>query len=358
MKIGIYDPYLDDLGGGEKYMMTIAECLAKIHQVSIFWDNKNDLDEIRKRFPLPLKDIQLKKNIFAQGVSFSERVFETKKYDALIILSDGSIPFVLSKKLFLHLQQPLRQISKHSLKDKVKLSRVNSFFCNSQFTKSFNEKILSGTKMKIIYPPVEIMKKNILKENIVLHVGRFRVRNVGVANYKKQDIMIEAFKKMADEKRVKNWRFIIAASVNKEDEEKFRQLKKMAAGYQIDFFVNKTNDQLWDLYYKAKIYWHASGYGEDLDKNPEYAEHFGISTVEAMGAGAVPVTFNAGGQREVVDNEENGYLWNSLKEFTEKTLQLMENEKLREEMSKKARIKAESFSKNNFCKEINQLIVE
>ena len=77
-----------------------------------------------------------------------------------------------------------------------------------------------------------------------------------------------------------------------------------------------------------------------------------------MGAGVVPVTFNAGGQREVVDNEENGYLWNNLEEFAEKTLQLMENEKLREEMSKKARIKAESFSKNNFCKEINQLIVK
>lgn len=358
MKIGIYDPYLDDLGGGEKYMMTIAECLVKNHHVSVFWDNKNDLDRIKKRFPLDLKDIQLKKNIFDQGVSFSERVFETKKYDVLIILSDGSIPFVLSGKLFLHLQQPLKQINKYSFKDKIKLSRVNAFFCNSQFTKSFNEKILPGAKMKIIYPPVKIVKKSILKENIILHVGRFRVRNVGVANYKKQDIMIETFKKMADKGKVKNWKLIIAASVNKEDKKKFTQLKKMAVGYPIDFFVNKTNDQLWDLYCKAKVYWHASGYGEDLNKNPEYAEHFGISTVEAMGAGAVPVTFAAGGQKEVVDNMENGYLWNSLEEFIEKTLQLMENEKLWEEMSKKARIKAESFSKNNFCKEIRQLITE
>ena len=36
MKIGIFDPYLDDLGGGEKYMMKIAQCLGKNHDVSIF----------------------------------------------------------------------------------------------------------------------------------------------------------------------------------------------------------------------------------------------------------------------------------------------------------------------------------
>ena len=39
MKIGVYDPYLDDVGGGEKYMLTTAECLSNDHDVTIFWDN-------------------------------------------------------------------------------------------------------------------------------------------------------------------------------------------------------------------------------------------------------------------------------------------------------------------------------
>lgn len=356
MKIGIYDPYLDDLGGGEKYMMTIAECLAKDHQVCVFWDDQNDLEKIKKRFPLDLKKIKFKKNIFAQKINLRERILETKKYDILIILSDGSIPFVLSKKLFLHLQQPLKLKKKLSLKEKLKLFRVRAFFCNSEYTQSFNQKLLTGKKVKIIYPPVELFCKKISKEKIILHVGRFRVKSVGIINYKKQDILIEVFKKMVDEGEVKNWKFILAASVHQKEEEQFAQLKKMASGYPIEFMVNKTNSELWDFYNRAKIYWHASGYGEDLKKNPEYAEHFGISTVEAMGAGAVPVVINAGGQKEIVDNGKNGFLWDSLEELRQKTKKLINNEQLREKISAEARLKAKIYNKKNFCESIFELI--
>ncbi len=60
MKIGIYDPYLDDLGGGEKYMMTIASCLSKDHDVSIFWDSKKDLEELVERFSLDISNLKLR----------------------------------------------------------------------------------------------------------------------------------------------------------------------------------------------------------------------------------------------------------------------------------------------------------
>ena len=42
MRIGIYDPYLDTLSGGEKYMLSAASCLAKEHKVFIFWDKDKD----------------------------------------------------------------------------------------------------------------------------------------------------------------------------------------------------------------------------------------------------------------------------------------------------------------------------
>ena len=53
-------------------------------------------------------------------------------------------------------------------------------------------------------------------------------------------------------------------------------------------------------YKLAKIYWHASGFGEDLETHPEKAEHFGITTVEAMINGLVPIVIDAGGQKEIV----------------------------------------------------------
>ena len=74
MRIGIFDPYLDDLGGGEKYMMTIAECLSKKHEVSVFWDNKNDIDELLQRFSLDLSRVSITKNIFSQDFGFFKRI--------------------------------------------------------------------------------------------------------------------------------------------------------------------------------------------------------------------------------------------------------------------------------------------
>lgn len=362
MRVGIYDPYLDDLGGGEKYMMKIAECLSSDNEVTIFWDNREEIDELIKRFSLDLSKVKFTKNIFSKNISLFERVIKSKNFGAIFVLSDGSIPFLLSKKLFIHFQQPLPFV-KVGLKAKFKISRVNKFFCNSYFTKSYIDKEFSIEGF-VIYPPVEIKAKKIKKENIILTVGRFRVRDIvtlservitGVGDYKKLAVMIKAFKEMF-KNGLKGWKFILAVSIKDEERSVFNDLKKEAEGFPIEFLVNKTNDELWDIYSRAKIYWHASGFGEDLEKHPEYAEHFGISTVEAMGAGAVPVVINAGGQVEIVENEKNGFLWNNLEELQKRTLQLINDEALMEKMSKAAMKHALVFSGDRFCKEVREMI--
>lgn len=358
MKIGIFDPYLDDLGGGEKYMMTIAECLSKNHDVKVFWDNMQDLEELKKRFSLDLSKVKFAENIFSPKVSLFKRLLITKKFDVIIILSDGSIPFSLSKQTFIHLQQPIF-ISNLDFKTKFKISRIKKFFCNSYYTKSFIDKSL-GIDSAVLYPPVELKKKNLEKKNIVLHVGRFRVKDITVSqvpigDYKKQKVMIGAFKKMIDH-GLKDWKFVLAVSVQDKDGEEFDNLKKSAEKYPIEFLVNKTNDELWDIYSKAKIYWHASGFGEDLGKHPEYAEHFGISTVEAMGAGAVPVVINAGGQKEIVENGKSGFLWDTIDELLIYTQKLIEDQTLWQEMSKEAQLRSQEFAGDRFCKELYEII--
>lgn len=353
MKIGIYDPYLDDLGGGEKYMMTIAECLSKNNNVTVFWDEKKDIEDLLQRFTIDLSKVSIEKNIFAKNFGFLNRLLESRKYDAIIVLSDGSIPFLLSKKVFLHLQQPIENIE-NNFKSWLKLLRIHTVFYNSEFTKSFNQDLLPQ-KTKVIYPPVSFQPKEVERKNVVLHVGRFRVKNVGVDDYKKQHVMIKAFKEMIDE-GLKNWKFVLAVSIKNDDKEKFEQMRKNAEGYPIEFVINCSNKKLWDYYSIAKIYWHASGFGEDLKKHPEFAEHFGISTVEAMGAGAVPVVINAGGQREIVTDGKNGFLWDDLKELQKKTFNLINSRDLTEKLSIEAKLRARSFSENKFCEEITQLV--
>lgn len=362
MKIGIYDPYLDDLGGGEKYMLKIAECLSSGHDVSVFWDDKKDLDTVLQRFSIDLSRVNISANIFSHNVSFAKRMIESRKYDAIIVLSDGSIPTVLSKKLFLHLQQPLPFSNKSGLKNMIKRARITKIFCNSYYSKSFVDKQL-GMESVVVYPPVELYPKKVKKENIILHVGRLRVRDVrtikngrneAIGDYKKQGVMINEFKKLSS--KIPGWKFVLAVSVREDEETDFEKLKKEAGKSKIEFLVNKSNKDLWAIYSKAKIYWHASGFGENLERHPEFAEHFGISTVEAMGAGAVPIVINAGGQKEIVEDNVSGFLWNTLHELEEKTILLSSEEKIWETMSREAIKRAKDFAGDRFCAEIMKLI--
>ena len=146
MKIGIYDPYLDSLSGGEKYMLSIASCLAQGHEVYIFWD-KNKEAEIKQtaliKLGIDLSSIKFYKNIFGKNVSFISRFLESKKFDAIVYLSDGSIPLV-GTKLFIHFQFPIEWIIGKSLKTRIKLFFVKKIFCNSYFTKSCRFRAASG----------------------------------------------------------------------------------------------------------------------------------------------------------------------------------------------------------------------
>ncbi len=62
-------------------------------------------------------------------------------------------------------------------------------------------------------------------------------------------------------------------------------------------------------------------------------EHFGITTVEAMSFGVVPIVINKGGQQETVKEGFNGYRWDTEKECIEKTLKVIEDEKERIKMA-------------------------
>ncbi len=355
MKIGIFTPYLEGLTGGERYMLTLASCLSLHHCVFLFWDDLTILSRAEKKFAIDLSRVKIKQNIFSPSHSMFSRLFESKKYDAIIILSDGSLPFVWSKKLFVHFQFPVPWVHGISWINKIKTHRITKVFCNSFYTKKYIDSTFE-IKSEVIFPPIEIKKSNKKKENMILTVGRFG-RTLEGNNYKKQDVMIEGFKVMIDQ-GLKDWTMTLAISVRKEDMARLNDLKKLADGYSIHFAINPSNEILWGLYNSAKIYWHASGYGEDLDQHPEYAEHFGMTTVEAMGVGVVPVVINAGGQKEIVEHGKNGFLWDNLDNLQEYTRALINDIRLMKSLSNQAEKRARVFSEKIFNNKVLELFDE
>lgn len=350
MRIALYDPYLDTMGGGERYMLSIASCLSKHHKVELFWDDASILPQAGKKLNIDLSKISATQNIFTPEIPLTRRLMETSRYDVIIYLSDGSIPWLLSKKNILLFQFPVNWV-KPSLTTKLKMARISKLICYSNFVKQYLDKTFK-TDSFILAPPVDDMfDGSVKKENLILSVGRF---TKGM-NTKKPDVLIAAFKKLFDDGKW-NWKLIIAGSYLPEDKDFVEELKKSTTGYPIEIAANVPYPTLVSYYQKAKIYWHAAGFGEDLEKFPERAEHFGITTVEAMGAGAVPVVINAGGQKEIVTENKDGLVWNTMEELLGKTERLMKDKALWEDLAKKARTRAADFRMEKFAEKLETLV--
>jgi glycosyltransferase involved in cell wall biosynthesis len=119
--------------------------------------------------------------------------------------------------------------------------------------------------------------------------------------------------------------------------------------------ANVPHAQVRGLFERAKIFWHATtGFNDTTDSRPELAEHFGISTAEAMSAGCVPVVVNKGGQPEIVEHGKSGFVWNTLDELKAYSRTLMNDEELWRKMSEAARERAQRFSRARFLQEMSQ----
>jgi glycosyltransferase involved in cell wall biosynthesis len=163
---------------------------------------------------------------------------------------------------------------------------------------------------------------------------------------KKQELMVEKFLEM----KPKGWELILIGGVTGSQSLKSVEelRKKVGRGDNIKIITDASFERLKEYYSKAKIFWHAAGFGEDLKNHPERGEHFGMTTVEAMAAGCVPVCFAGGGQTEIIDNGLNGYLWRDVDGLREATIRLITEDKLRRKMLVEAIGKSAQFSVKRF----------
>ncbi len=351
MKVGIYSRYWQIFGGGEKYLLDIAQYLSRKGEIYLL-SNENFKQKANKFFNIKLDRIHFLPEETVRTKNILKRLIHLRQLDILFYMTDGSVFFPFSRKNFFILQSP-SHIPSSVFLNRLKLLNWK-IICYSQFMQRIIEKRLNISPL--ILPPAidtEEFKCDIAsKKNIILSVGRF----FSHLHNKKHDFLIELFKKYY-QTVFKDWKLVIAGGLTEKGGEKVvDDLKKQTQGYPIEILVNISFDKLKSLYQIAKIYWHAAGFGEDIEKYPERAEHFGITTLEAMASGTVPLVFNAGGQQDIVTDDKSGYLWKTGEEFIDKNRKLLENEKLLERISKSARLRAEDFSQNKFYAKLEEII--
>lgn len=341
----IVTPYLDHLGGGERYMLEAASVIESAgYELHFAWDNLEQISKLTNLLDIKLKNPQLDTSImplYSQGSPLA--MFKaTREYDLVLYLSDGSIPLLGAKANIIHMQVPFHNVGGGKFATQLKLKRVNRIIVNSNFTKSVIDQEYR-TNSLVIYPPVTPIKTR-AKEKLILSVGRFEP----TVNIKKQDILIQAFAKLSP--LLDGWRLALAGGSS--DDTWLAKLQESAGDLPIDFYPNLSYSDLSELYGKASIFWHGAGYQVDQNKNPDLVEHFGITTAEAITAGCVPLVIPKGGQNEVVSDQ--GLHWYSLDNLVELTTKVVASLLSYQNIASQMDVKR--FSKKHFGKNLIELI--
>jgi glycosyltransferase involved in cell wall biosynthesis len=210
-----------------------------------------------------------------------------------------------------------------------------------------------GRESHVIYPPVALATGEGQKEPLILSVGRFFDERYG--HSKKQLELVRAFRRLVT-RGLRGWELHLVGSCQPLHAEYLARVRAEAQGLPVQLHIDASGTELKELYRRASIYWHAAGLGENERRHPERLEHFGISTVEAMGAGAVPIVIGKAGQTEIVRQDVNGYHFQSQDELVARTLLVARDPALRRRLAAAARQRATEFSTERFAARVRALV--
>ena len=322
----LFTPYHLVPGGGERYLLTVAAGLARTMNVTLATEH-------------PYSRLRLLK--LGQDLGLSLQGVAVATVDALARLG----PFDWSVAM-----------GNEVLPPRAALARRNVFVCQFPFPASADwlgrhVGLMAGYERVVLYSP--FVAKHYQREAARLGVGGVAVTvaapsavlappaSMGVAiapkrqqivsvgrffvggHSKRHDFMIEAFKQL--HARCPGVTLHLAGSLSAEPRHMayYEKLVEQAAGLPVQFHVNASQETIAALYADSSIYWHAAGVDVDELLEPHRCEHFGISVVEAMSAGCVPLVFKLGGPASTVQHQVSGYVYASQDELVGLTAQVL-----------------------------------
>ncbi|GHV86557.1 hypothetical protein AGMMS50230_21650 [Spirochaetia bacterium] len=384
MKIGLYiADILFRTGGTEANCAYIVYALQNIYhdsEITIISETYKDIsvsipvisDYLNSTFGLSIKNNKIDlmllfadKDNFINRALFEQRLRKTsKKFDLFFNCSMNIFSFAAKKNIAIVHFPPYRKINSKFVKkypsvffsalqkDLAFSQKYTIYISYSQYVQKWLNKIwhINKDKTVLINPAVNLISKTgEEKDDFIFICSR-------IEQSKEIEILVSAY--LSNEFLQKTLKLVISGAVIEETTEYVQVLKKMICNYS-DLILLHENPLYKDIesyYNRAKIFWHAKGFSVDEEADPSSLEHFGLTTVEAMSAGCVPVVINKGGQKEIVDDEINGFRWDTPEQLIEKTIYLVQNEKEYKKMSEAARNKAQNYSLETFTQNLGEVL--
>src|SRR6267143_992392 len=365
MKILLVHPRLSVKGGGERVAIhSILAATKAGHEVSLlseefdeasfedFYGCPGIFDKVNRSYYPAFKPVLGPRFLLYQRLLYHWlRIKKAVSQDSFdIVLSTQDIGYVPSTRAhvvqycyfpeyFSHLQtgsaSPVWRLyyrpASAYYRDRVR--RVRILLSVSDFTRGFVEKKWERDS-RTVYPPCPVeafseLSKVQPRENLVVTVGR-------IVPEKRFHLFVELAR------IVPKTRFVAIGSLSDDASTYFERLKRTAPE-NISFVLSPLR-KVKDLLGRAMAYVHCA-------EN----EHFGITIVEAMAAGCVPIVHDSGGPREIVTSDV-GFRWNNLLTAAGQLKMLTENDHYRRELSGAASIRARKFRPEVFESEITKIL--
>jgi len=347
----VVNPLLSDFtGGGEEVLLKILEVLIE-RKRDLFLIGELPSGNIFDNLPLSsVKQIRYPSNVYFRAKHFRiyRQLFSQLRTRRKLRKKVGSIGLEISSQYpmhfvnagkkrvaYIHFPETLTYAQRSAVRHqwiwklyywpftfmlKRQIKKIDLLMCNSSYTK---KAIMDswGRDAEVIYPPADVEDfKPTQKEHLVVTVGRF----APVKNY---ELIVQVAKRLPDVK------FVIVGRKCLVDPyfDKIVAIKPD----NLDLIASATRADISALLGRAKIYLHSM-----------VGEHFGISIIEAMAAGCIPVVHDSGGPREAVGN--SGFLYNTVEECVKAIEQALQSNTNLNDIVERAKMFSTDVFKKNF----------
>jgi glycosyltransferase involved in cell wall biosynthesis len=342
-------------GGAERVCVSIIESLKENgHSVTLGTFDKPDWGKVEKYFGKVVRpDVEIVKprvfGLSAYGELLNFHLLSSnvsRNYDAAVVSCISPWFYCPpSKKTIIYLIPPVdyqRGFKRMYLKPYVfvqnrflKKVKNKIALTNSSFSSKVIEDVYS-LKSQILYPPVDLGNfRPSAKEDLVVSVGRFNP-------FKRFEVLVRSFLDVDSGKCV-----IVGStyggasgSSSKYVEGLRRMICKLGLQDRVELLVNSPFGVLQSVLSKAKVYVHCALF-----------EHFGISVVEGMASGCVPIVHRSGGTySDIIEYDRYGFSFEDSSELADRISSLLKDDGLCKRFSEEAIKRSRVFSRENFKK--------
>lgn len=214
----------------------------------------------------------------------------------------------------------------------------------------FHDESLLAPSIDILHPPCSILKYDAMsqRQNIVM-LGRFFQGRQSKGHV----FAIQMFSRLVQQ-LPQTTRLVLIGQLVQGHDAYLASLRTLVTDLKltgrVDFVISAPPEVVGAYLHTAVVQWHLTGLDVDIDTDPASREHFGISIVECMSAGCIPIALH-GGPDDIIEHGVDGFLAGSADDVSTFTVRIFSSApEAITTMRNAAVMKAEQFSYASFQK--------